>query len=261
MHAQTPMTQPLTPEQMERYSRQILLREIGGKGQRRLLDATVFILGAGGLGSPVALYLAAAGVGHLIIADHDVVDLSNLQRQILHNTPRLGMTKTASAAQTLATLNPDCRVTPLAERITATNVDAAIAPADLVVDGSDGFATRYLLNAACGRKGKTLISGSVLGFEGQVAVFRHGVDANAPCYRCLFPEPPAGDHAPTCATAGVLGPVTGVIGSMMAVETMKELLGIGHGLAGRLLLCNLLDGVIQTLTVPKQMDCPVCGGR
>ncbi|MBF0181028.1 MAG: HesA/MoeB/ThiF family protein [Magnetococcales bacterium] len=256
------MTTPmLSNDQMVRYSRQILLRQIGGVGQRRLAAASVFILGAGGLGSPAACYLAAAGVGHLVIADGDRVELSNLQRQILHATDRIGLLKTESAARTLRAINPEVRITAFSERIDENNMQNAIAGCDLIVDGSDNFATRYLLNRAAKEAGKVLISGAVLGFEGQIATFRHGVDPAAPCYRCLYPigEEAAGNETvPTCATAGVLGAVTGVVGSWQAAEAIKELLGIGASLAGSLMLINLLDGIVHRVRMAKDPGCPVC---
>jgi molybdopterin/thiamine biosynthesis adenylyltransferase len=248
----------LSEDQIGRYSRQIILKEIGGVGQARLLDSTVFILGAGGLGSPAAIYLAAAGIGHLVIADSDQVELSNLQRQILHTTDRIGVAKVVSAAQTIKAINPDVVVTPISERITEQNVASMLAGSDLVLDGSDNFSTRYLLNEACLNQGKRLISAAVLGFEGQIASFHHGVDANSPCYRCLFPSPP--EFAPTCSSAGVLGAVVGTIGTLQAAEAVKSLLGIGQGLAGSMLLVNILDNIFHRINIPKRPDCPTCQG-
>ncbi|MBF0446998.1 MAG: HesA/MoeB/ThiF family protein [Magnetococcales bacterium] len=247
----------LSEDQIKRYSRQIILKEIGGLGQARLLDSTVFILGAGGLGSPAALYLAAAGVGHLIIADHDQVELSNLQRQILHTTARLGADKVVSAQQTLQSLNPDVRVTPIKQRITEENIGPLLASCDLVLDGSDNFSTRYMLNDHCLIQGKILISAAVLGFEGQIATFSHGIDRRSPCYRCLFPVPPT--FAPTCSSSGVLGATVGTLGTLQAAEAIKILLGVGQNLSGSLLLVNLLDTVFHRIQIPKRPDCPTCG--
>ncbi|MBF0369542.1 MAG: molybdopterin-synthase adenylyltransferase MoeB [Magnetococcales bacterium] len=252
---------PLSDTQIDRYSRQILLREIGGVGQEKLLAAKVFLLGAGGLGSPVALYLAAAGVGTLVIADHDRVDLSNLQRQIIHTRQSVGTPKVHSATRAIAALNSDVTVIPREGRVNAENVREWIAECDLVVDGSDNFATRHLINEACLQEKKTLISGAVLGFEGQVATFRHGIDAKAPCYACLFPTPPAPGTAPTCSTAGVLGALPGLVGTIQATETIKEILGIGQSLAGFMLLINALDGIYHRIQIPKNPDCPLCGGK
>jgi adenylyltransferase/sulfurtransferase len=210
------------------------------------------LVGAGGLGSPAAYYLAAAGVGHLVVVDDDRVELSNLQRQILHNTDRLGVEKAQSAALTLRALNPDTEVVPVLSRLTADTVQEIVAQGDLVLDGSDNFATRYLLNAACLQAGKPLISAAVLGFEGQLSTFRHGVDRTLPCYRCLYPELPPAGATPTCRSAGVLG-------AWQAAEAVKELLGIGVSLAGSLLLINLLHGQIMRIQVDKRADCPVCG--
>jgi molybdopterin-synthase adenylyltransferase len=248
----------LSEDQIERYSRQIILKEIGGVGQATLLDSTVFILGAGGLGSPAALYLAAAGIGHLVIADSDRVELSNLQRQILHTTDRVGEAKVVSAEKAIRAINPDINVTTISERITEQNVGSLLAGSDLVLDGSDNFPTRYLLNEACLSQGKRLVSAAVLGFEGQIATFSHGVDPNSPCYRCLFPSPP--EFAPTCSSAGVLGAVVGMLGTLQAAEAVKVLLGIGQGLSGSMLLINILDNIFHRITIPKLPDCPTCGG-
>ncbi len=250
---------PLSENQIDRYARQIILRQIGGTGQQRLLESTIFLLGAGGLGSPAAYYLAAAGIGHLIIADGDRVERSNLQRQILHSSERIDTFKAESAALTIRSLNPDVRVTTVNEVINDDTAGQWVRKADLVVDGSDGFDTRYMLNEACMAHKKTLISGAVLGFEGQVATFRHGIDTQSPCYRCLHPQPPDPALVPTCASAGVLGAAAGVVGCQQAVEAVKELLGIGESLAGSLLLINTLDNIFQRIRLRKNADCPVCG--
>ncbi|MEO5364126.1 MAG: molybdopterin-synthase adenylyltransferase MoeB [Magnetococcus sp. DMHC-8] len=248
----------LSPLQLERYSRQLLLKELGGVGQVRLLQARVVVVGAGALGSAAACYLAAAGVGRLFIADDDRVELSNLQRQILHTTDRIGQAKTASAVQALHALNPEVHVIPWTERVSAATVDGLVQRGDLVLDGSDNFATRHLLNEACFRAHKPLVSAAVLGFEGQLSVFRHGVDAAAPCYRCLYPHPPAPGTVPTCRTAGVLGAVTGILGAWQAAEAIKELLGVGESLAGSLLLINVLHGQVQRIRISKNPECSLC---
>ncbi|MBF0185282.1 MAG: molybdopterin-synthase adenylyltransferase MoeB [Magnetococcales bacterium] len=248
----------LTPLQVQRYSRQLLLKEIGGQGQARLLAGRMVLVGAGGLGSPAAFYLAAAGVGRLVIVDDDQVELSNLQRQILHSQARLGEPKAASAATALHALNPEIEVIAQSERLSEENVMALVQQGDVILDGSDNFATRYLLNSACFRAGKPLVSAAVLGFEGQLATFRHGVDATAPCYRCLYPEVPAAGATPTCRSAGILGGVAGILGSWQAVEAIKELLGIGESLAGHLLLINSLHGQIMRIRIEQNPRCPVC---
>ena len=247
-----------TQEQLTRYSRHFLLPEVGEAGQARLLDARVLMVGAGGLGSPSAYYLAAAGVGALGIVDHDVVDLSNLQRQILHSNDRIGEPKTESARQTLQGLNPDVRVVPYAERLSSDNVMEIIADYDIVVDGCDNFPTRYLVNDACVMTGKPNVHGSIFQFEGQVSVFHPG---NGPCYRCLYPEPPPPGMAPSCAEAGVLGVLPGLIGTIQAVETIKLILGKGDSLAGRLLHFNTLTMEVNALRLRQDPECPMCGEK
>ncbi|MBF0380850.1 MAG: HesA/MoeB/ThiF family protein [Magnetococcales bacterium] len=249
----------LLADQIQRYSRQIILKDIGGIGQSKLLDSTVFILGAGGLGSPAALYLAASGVGRLIIADNDLVELSNLQRQILHTTSAVGEAKVESAKKNLNALNPDVEIITISQRVTENSVDSLIDKADLVLDGSDNFATRYLLNDACLKQKKLLVSAAVLGFEGQIATFAHGIDPKAPCYRCLFPNPP--QSAPTCSTAGVLGAAVGTVGSLQAAEAIKLLLGIGQNLIGSMLLINTFDNIYHNINIAKLPDCPTCGSQ
>ncbi|MGA7800570.1 MAG: molybdopterin-synthase adenylyltransferase MoeB [Gammaproteobacteria bacterium] len=239
-----------------RYSRQILLPSIGLEGQERLLDSRVLIVGAGGLGSPAALYLAAAGVGHITIADHDEVDLSNLQRQLLHRHQDLGRLKVDSAKDTLQALNPDLTVTALNERLTGDRLDAQVSQADLVVDASDNFATRFAINAACVRHCIPLVSGAAIRMEGQVAVFRPG-QADSPCYRCLYKEAEEPDQS--CADNGVLAPVVGVIGSLQALEAIKVLLDLGESLCGRLLLFDATSLEWRTLRLRKDPACPVCG--
>jgi molybdopterin/thiamine biosynthesis adenylyltransferase len=243
----------------ERYSRHLLLPEIGAEGQRRLEASRVLLLGAGGLGSPAAFYLAAAGVGRLRIADDDVVDRSNLQRQILHADARVGEAKVASAALALSALNPRTKIETLAERATSENVERLLDGVDVVVDGADNFPARYLLNDACVKLGKPLVYGAVQRFEGQASVFDAGRRrGQAPCYRCLFPEPPPPESAPNCAEAGVLGVLPGVIGLLQANEAIKLLLGIGEPLVGRLLHFDALAMRFRETRLRADPDCPVC---
>jgi len=246
----------LTEEQIERYSRHILLPEVGGKGQEKLLDAKVLIVGAGGLGSPVATYLAAAGVGTLGLVDGDVVDLSNLQRQILHATPDVGRPKVDSATERIQALNPDVEVRVYPERLTSDNALEIIRDYDIVVDGTDNFPARYLLSDACVLTGRPLVHGSVFRFEGQVTVFSH---AGGPCYRCLFPEPPAPGTIPSCAEAGILGVTPGFIGLVQATEVIKLILGVGRPLSGRLLIYDGLAMEITEVTINRDAGCPACG--
>ncbi len=241
-----------------RYSRHILLREIGGTGQAKLRGASVLIIGAGGLGSPAALYLAAAGVGRIGIADHDVLELSNLQRQIAHRMAGIGTSKAVSAAAAMHAINPDITIVPIAVRVDANTIDELVASYDIVLDGTDNFATRFIVADACVRGRKTLISAAVLRFEGQIATFKPHQDVSLPCYRCLYPEAPAAGVIPSCAEAGVLGPVTGVMGALQATEAMKEILGIGISLAGRLLLWDALDMRFRMITVPRDPGCFGC---
>lgn len=240
-------------KQLLRYSRHILLPQIDVRGQEKLLASRVLIIGLGGLGSPAAMYLASSGVGHLVLVDHDKVDLTNLQRQIVHATERVGQDKTASAAHGLAALNPGVRVTTINRKLEGAALDAQIQQADAVVDTTDNFASRFIINEACMRAGKPLISGAVVRFEGQVAVFPPG----GPCYRCLYAEGGGPDEA--CATLGVLAPAAGIIGSIQAVETLKVLLGIGQTLAGRLLLFDALNMEWREMKLRQDPACPVCG--
>ncbi|MFO1426266.1 MAG: molybdopterin-synthase adenylyltransferase MoeB [Steroidobacteraceae bacterium] len=244
----------LPPAQLERYARHLRLPEVGAAGQRRLLAAKVLCIGAGGLGSPASLYLAAAGVGTLGIVDDDRVELGNLQRQILHTSARVGSPKVHSAAQTLAALNPDTVVHCIESRLTAANAGELIAGYDLIIDGSDNIATRYVVNDAALRVGRPVVHGAVLAFEGQVSVF-----AGRPCYRCLFPEPPPRELAPSCAEAGVLGVLPGVIGTLQATEAIKWILGIGAGLHGRLLTFDALALRFTELRIAADPHCPACG--
>ncbi len=244
-----------TQEQMTRYARHFTLPEVGEQGQAKLLDATVLCVGAGGLGSPVALYLAAAGVGTIGIVDHDTVDMSNLQRQILHTNDRVGMPKVESAQMTLNALNPDVNVVKFKERLSSENVMRIIENFDIVVNGCDNFPTRYLINDACVMAKKILVDGSIFQFEGQVTV----VDPNdGPCYRCLFPEPPPPGAAPSCAEAGVLGVLPGIVGCMQALEVIKMILGAGTPLVGRMMHFDTLSSEIRVLKLRKDPNCLVC---
>ncbi len=244
-------------DEVVRYSRHILLAELGGTGQARLRAARVLIVGAGGLGAPLALYLAAAGIGTIGMVDDDVVELSNLQRQVIHATSRIGQGKVASAATTLADLNPLVQIRQYPLRLDAANVAALIAGYDLVCDGSDNFPTRYLLADACALGGRTLVSASVSRFEGQLSTFKphHG----GPCYRCLHPQAPPAGAAPSCAEAGVLGAVTGVMGTLQATEAIKEVLELGEGLSGRVLVWDALAMRFHVIRLRPDPDCPLCG--
>ncbi len=253
-----PWEQPFrfTQEQLERYSRHFLLGEVGEEGQAKLLQSRVLCLGAGGLGSPVAFYLAAAGVGRIGIVDNDVVDMSNLQRQILHTNDRVGMPKTESAAKTLRALNPDVEVIEHRLRIDSSNVLDVFADYDIIVDGCDNFPTRYLVNDACVMLGKTNVHGSIFQFEGQATVFQPG---EGPCYRCLFPEPPPPGMAPSCQEAGVLGVLPGLVGCIQALETMKLILGAGEPLIGRLAHLDTLAMNVRIMKLRRDPECPMCG--
>ncbi len=247
----------LEPDQRRRYSRHLLIPELGEAGQRRLLESSVLLIGAGGLGSPASLYLAAAGVGTLGIVDDDVVDESNLQRQIAHSTQRLGDPKVESARDTLTALNPDVKVKTFNERLTSENIDRILAEGwDVIVDGADNFPTRYLVNDASVWHGIPVVHGSIYRFEGQATVFKPG---EGPCYRCLFPTPPPPELAPSCAEGGVLGVLPGVIGSLQANETIKLVAGIGEPLIGRLLLFDALSATFTEVALRRDPNCPVCG--
>ncbi|MHB8458150.1 MAG: molybdopterin-synthase adenylyltransferase MoeB, partial [Acidimicrobiales bacterium] len=250
----TPRT--LSAEQRNRYQRHLLLPEVGERGQQKLLDSKVLLLGAGGLGSPAALYLAAAGVGTLGIIDMDVVDTSNLQRQILHNLDRIGDRKVDSARKTLTLLNPDVEVVTYDTRLRAENVLDIIDGYDVIVDGTDNFPTRYLVNDASLVKRIPVVHGSIFRFEGQITVFS---PYDGPCYRCLVPEPPPAELAPSCAEAGVLGVLPGIIGSMQAMEAIKLLLGLGDPLVGRLLAYDALEESFRSFNVRRDPECPACG--
>jgi sulfur-carrier protein adenylyltransferase/sulfurtransferase len=249
----------LTGAQLERYSRHLLLPEVGEKGQEKLLKSRVLLLGAGGLGSPAALYLAAAGVGTLGIIDADVVDTSNLQRQVLHGSATVGMPKVESGKQRLADLNPDVKVIPFQERLTSANVDRIFDQGwDVIVDGLDNFPTRYLVNDASIWKDIPVVHGSIFRFDGQVTTFKPKV---GPCYRCLYPEPPPAHLAPSCSEAGVLGVLPGVVGIIQATEAIKLLLGVGDPLIGRLLMYESLQMKFRTLKLRRDPNCPVCGEK
>jgi len=249
----------LTDTQIERYARHIMLKEVGGIGQGRLLRSAVLVVGAGGLGSPLLLYLAAAGVGRLGVVDADVVDLSNLQRQVIHDTASLGRPKVDSALDRLQTLNPDVAVDAHATRLTRANALDLIGRYDLVVDGSDNFATRFLLNDACFFARRPLVSAAMLRFDGQLSTFKAHLGDPHPCYRCIFREPPPPGMIPSCAEGGILGALAGTMGSLQATEALKELLGIGDSLSGRLLLYSALETGFRTIRVRKDADCPLCG--
>jgi molybdopterin/thiamine biosynthesis adenylyltransferase/rhodanese-related sulfurtransferase len=249
------MPRTLTAEQRERYSRHLLLPEVGIEGQQKLLDAKVLLLGAGGLGSPTALYLAAAGVGTLGIVDDDVVDLSNLQRQVIHNSERIGMPKVDSAEQTIKALNPDVNVQKYAVRLDAENIMDILPDYDIVVDGLDNFPSRYLLNDASVRLQIPVVSAAILGFEGQLSVFK---PYDGPCYRCLFPVPPPAELAPSCGANGVLGVLPGTMGLLQATEVIKLILDEGEPLIGRLLMYDALAATVSEVKVRRDPQCPIC---
>jgi len=246
----------LSEAQAKRYSRHLLVPEVGERGQFKLLDSRVLLIGAGGLGSPAAYYLAAAGVGTIGIIDADVVEESNLQRQILHNTKRVGQYKAESARETIEALNPDVKVITYIERLDETNVARIIADYDVIIDGTDNFPTRYLLNDAAIMANKPVVHGSVFRFEGQLTIFKPN---EGPCYRCLYPEPPPLALAPSCAEAGVLGVLPGIIGLLQATETVKLLLGIGEPLVGRMMTYDALAGEFNELRLYRDPECPACG--
>ncbi len=245
------------PAELDRYARHILLREIGGPGQRRLKDAKVLVVGAGGLGSPALLYLAAAGVGVIGVIDDDVVEASNLQRQIIHTDQRIGMDKVQSAVTAVTALNPFVEVRPYKRRLDETIAAALIGDYDLVLDGCDNFDTRYLVNRICAGLGKPLVSGSITQWEGQVSLFDPA--RGSPCYECIFPVRPAPGMVPTCAEAGVAAPLPGIIGALMAMEAVKHITGAGETLAGRLMIHDALYADVRVIGVKKRADCAVCG--
>jgi molybdopterin/thiamine biosynthesis adenylyltransferase len=248
----------LSDSQFHRYARHLILDEVGEEGQAKLLGARVLVVGAGGLGAPALMYLAAAGVGTIGIADDDTVDLTNLQRQIVHSTDRVGQSKVESAIQGLAGINPDVRVVPYKLRIDATNALALVAEYDVVIDGSDNFATRYLLNDACFLARKPLIAASLLRFEGQISTFK-AHDGSGPCYRCVFPDRPPADLIPRCEEAGILGAVAGVMGTLQAAEAIKEILGLGDSLSGALLIYDALGAQFRRIKIKRDPACALCG--
>ena len=247
----------MTDDQLLRYSRHILLEEVGIEGQQRILDAHVLVIGAGGLGSPVALYLGSAGVGHITLVDHDTVDLTNLQRQIIHSMARVGQPKTESAAQAIAMLNPEVRVEVISQRADAALLNTLVAQADVVVDCCDNFSTRHAVNAACVQHGKPLVSGAAIRFDGQISVYDPRSTAS-PCYACVFP-PDATFEETRCATMGVFAPLVGIIGSMQAAEALKLITGAGSSLAGRLLMLDGRNMEWNEVRLPRNSDCSVCG--
>lgn len=247
-----------TDHQLERYSRNIIVNEIGGKGQELLLAARVLVIGAGGLGSPVLYYLAASGVGFLGIVDNDVVELSNLQRQIIHTMPALGTLKTESAKDTLHRLNPDCHVTCYSERLTVENAERLIGSYDMIADGSDNFNTRFLINDTCFKLKKPLISAAILGLHGQLYSFKPYLEGDYPCYRCLYLEPPPEGTVASCTQAGVVGSIAGVMGSLQATEIIKEITGAGDSLAGNILIYDGLNTSFRKVTLHRDPECRLC---
>jgi len=247
----------LTDSQIQRYSRQIILNEVGGKGQKKLAQAKVLLIGAGGLGSPAALYLAAAGIGTIGLVDGDVVDLSNLQRQIMHSTSTLGQPKVVSGKKMLSAINPEITVNAYHQLVDADNILPLISQYDIVLDGSDNFSTRFLVNDACFFAKKTLISASMFRFEGQLTTIKP--HAGYPCYRCLYPEPPPAGLVPNCQEAGVLGVLAGTMGILQASEAIKEVLGIGETIADKLVIYDALDMKFRKVGRPKDPACPLCG--
>ncbi len=247
----------LTEKQIQRYSRHILLQDVGGKGQLKLNQAKILLIGAGGLGSPAGLYLAAAGIGTIGLVDGDVVDLSNLQRQIMHSTATLGQPKVESGRKTLAAINPDIAINAYHQLVDADNILPLVSQYDLVLDGSDNFTTRFLVNDACFFAKKTLISASMFRFEGQLTTIKP--HQGYPCYRCLYPEPPPAGLVPNCQEAGVLGVLAGTMGIMQASEAIKEILGIGETVADKLVIYDALDMKFRKVNRPKDPACPLCG--
>lgn len=246
-------------DELERYARHVILPEVGGAGQQRLKSARVLVVGAGGLGSPLLLYLAAAGIGRIGIVDDDTVSLSNLQRQVLHGTEAVGRRKVESAATALSALNPHVRIVEHDMRLNAENAEATIGGYDIVADGSDNFDTRFLINDTCYRLKKTLVTAAILRFDGQLSTFKAHLGAPHPCYRCVFPEPPPPGSVPACSEAGVLGALGGVMGSLQALEVVKEILELGESLSGRLMLYDALRGDFRTVRLRRDPLCRTCG--
>jgi molybdopterin-synthase adenylyltransferase len=249
----------MTEVQIQRYARHIVLAEIGGTGQARLIAAKVLVIGAGGLGAPLLQYLAAAGIGTLGVIDDDTVDLSNLQRQVIHRTADIGRGKAESARRALGEINPEVTVHAHAERLTAANAEKIIAGYDIVADGSDNFVTRYLVNDTCYRLRKILVAAAILRFDGQLSTYKAFEGAGHPCLRCIFPEAPSEEAVPSCAQAGVLGALGGTLGSMQATEVVKEILGVGRSLSGRLLMYDALAASFDEMAIEKRAGCPTCG--
>lgn len=251
----------LTDDQLDRYARHIILREVGGIGQKKLLHSKVLVVGAGGLGSPLILYLAAAGVGTIGVVDDDLVDLSNLQRQIAHGTADIGRAKVQSAQESVARINPDVKIVPHPERLTAENVDRLFANYELIADGTDNFDARFLINDACYFLQKTLVSAAMLQFEGQLSTYKAHLGGENPCYRCIFPAPPPADVAQTCGEAGVLGALAGAMGSLQGIEILKELLDIGESLSGKLLIYDALYTEFRKVKVRPDPECALCSSK
>lgn len=250
-----------TDEQLERYARHIILKEVGGTGQMALLNAKVLVVGAGGLGAPMLMYLAAAGVGTIGIIDDDQVELSNLQRQIIHQTGDIGTAKVKSAADKIAGLNPDVKLTLIEERLTPGNAAEIIGAYDIVADGTDNFKTRHLVSDTCVLLRKTLVSAALGPYEGQIATFKPHAGEALPCYRCFLPEEPDPSTQRTCSDFGILGALAGVVGSLQALEVLKEITGVGEGLAGKMLLIDSFTMDIRKIGLPRDPGCPVCGGK
>lgn len=247
-------------EQIERYARHILLPEVGGDGQAKLLNAKVLVVGAGGLGAPVLMYLGAAGVGTIGIVDDDVVDLSNLQRQVIHSTPTINMPKVDSAKERLLGINPDLTINIHQVRLNKENINEIIAPYDIIADGTDNFATRFLINDACYFAKKTLVSAAILRFDGQLSTFKaHEEGEERPCYRCIFREAPPEGQVPTCSQAGVLGAICGTMGSLQATEVLKEIMNIGQTMSGSLMIYDALHTEFRKIKVKRDTGCPLCG--
>lgn len=254
----------LKDDQLERYARHIILKQVGGSGQKKLLNSRVLVIGAGGLGSPLLMYLVAAGVGMIGIVDDDTVALSNLQRQIIHTTDRIDQPKTHSAKTALSALNPDCNIVCHATRLTADNAETIIADYDIVADGCDNFTTRLLVNDACVQLGKTLVSGAISQFDGQISTFKPHASTEKgprlPCYRCFVPDIPSDEGSHNCQTEGVLGVMAGVVGTLLATEVIKELLDLGNGLAGHILFYDALAAETRKIRLPTDPQCPTCRG-
>jgi molybdopterin-synthase adenylyltransferase len=248
-----------TDDQLQRYARHIVLPEVGGIGQEKLLNARVLVIGAGGLGAPLLLYLAAAGIGTLGVIDDDIVDLSNLQRQVIHGTGDIGISKVASAAASVHSVNPEIDFHTHPVRMDATNILEVFGGYDIIADGSDNFATRFLVNDACHLAGKTLVSAAILRFEGQILTFKSHLGPEFPCYRCLYREAPPAGLVPSCSEGGVFGALAGVVGSLQAVEILKEAMAVGDTLAGRLMLYDALGAEFRTIRVKRDASCALCG--